>query len=395
MGVNNIPLFKIGNKRISLFQGGMGVGVSLSGLASAVAEEGGAGIIASVGIGVLKGYYDYELEQNKEKIENAGPEERKAIIETIYKRTNQYALREEIRLARRKTNGVIGINIMHALSDYVDLVDAALEEDIDFIISGAGIPRDLPSRLNGKDVNLIPIVSSADLAEKMCRGWNRYEHLPDAIVVEGPKAGGHLGYCRRNPEKPEILDNLDNPEFVENGLERIVKEVIEVVKPFRKNREDIPVIAAGGIFYGGDIRKAVEDWGVSGVQMATRFVATEECDVDYRFKQAYLECKREDIILINSPVGMPGRAIRNSFLTRLQDSEKKESFRCDYKCLRWCKQLDSKYCIANALVDAQHGIFDKGYTFCGTNAYLCKEIVPVKQLFSDIDREYGENIRSD
>jgi len=252
--MNNLPKFKFGNSgkvlEINLIQGGMGVGISLSGLASAVANEGGAGIIASVGIGELKGY-----------LKEFGGD---------YAKANQEGLREEIRKAREKSNGIIGVNIMHALSDYVSLVETAVEENVDFIVSGAGVPRDLPGYLDGKDIKLIPIVSSAKYSNLICKAWSRLDHVPDAIIVEGPKAGGHLGFKR---------EQLDNPEYVENALETIVREVVEKSKDFG----DIPVIAAGGIYSGQDIKKALS-WGASGVQIATRFVPTYECDANDAFK---------------------------------------------------------------------------------------------------------------
>ena len=218
----NIPLLEIGELKIKLIQGGMGVGISLAGLASAVANEGGAGIIAAVGIGAMKN--------------RSGS----------YSDINQEALREEIREARRKSNGVIGVNIMHALSDYKTLVKAAVEEKVDLIISGAGVPRDLPDYLNGKNIKLIPIVSSAKLAGMICQSWSRRGHLPDGIIVEGPKSGGHQGYS---------FENLANPEFVSSGLEKITSEVINLIKS-NKETERIPIIAAGGIYDGGDIKNS-------------------------------------------------------------------------------------------------------------------------------------------
>jgi len=364
--MNNIPKFKIGNSgktlEVNLIQGGMGVGISLSGLASAVANEGGAGIIASVGIGGLKKYPGN------------------------YAEANAIALKEEIKLAREKSKGVIGVNIMHALSDYSSLVKTAVEENVDLIISGAGIPRDLPKYLkvkdkNGKeykkDIKLIPIVSSVRVLKIIYKAWERQGYIPDAIVVEGPKAGGHLGFSR---------EQLNNPEFVKNALEEIVSGVVEESRQFG----NIPVIAAGGIFDGTDIAHYLK-LGASGVQMATRFVPTYECDASQEFKNEYLRSKKEDIIVIDSPVGMPGRAIRNKFLEKVEKGIQ-DNFKCDYKCLKTCNPNESPYCIANALIEAQQGDFRRGYAFAGTNAYKCNEIISVKNLMQKLSDEYSLSI---
>lgn len=369
----NLPILKIGNSGKILeikggIQGGMGVGISLSGLASAAANEGWAGIIASVGLGESKGYFKKEKKN--------------------YVEANQEGLRDEIREARKKSNGVIGVNIMHALSDYVSLVETAVEENIDLIISGAGVPRDLPKYLNGKDIKLIPIVSSARYSNLICKAWSKIKHPPDAIIVEGPKAGGHLGFKR---------EQLDNPEYVKNALETIVKEVIKESKNFG----NIPVIAAGGIYNGQDIKKAlgweVAGVRVAGVQMATRFVPTFECDADDKFKHTYLNATKEDIIIINSPVGMPGRAINNLFLEKIQSGEKNK-FKCSFKCLKTCNPKESPYCIANALVEAQQGDFTRGYAFAGANAYKCtpetcldenREFISVRTLMERLSNEYN------
>jgi len=332
----NLPKFIIGRTgkplEINLIQGGMGVGISLSGLASAVANEGGAGIIASVGLGALKKYTGNYVENNQE------------------------GLRDEIREARRNSNGVIGVNIMHALSDYSHLVQTAVDENVDMIISGAGIPRDLPIYVGKKDIKLIPIVSSVRVAELIVKGWAKYNKIPDAIIVEGPLAGGHLGY------KYEDLINGTAPK-----LETIVKEVMGFANTFDPH---IPVIAAGGIYSGEDIARFTQEIGVAGVQMATRFVPTLECDASDKFKQEYLRATKKDIIIIQSPVGLPGRAINNEFLEGVQKGER-DKFNCSYKCLKTCEVKKSPYCIANALVEARQGNFTRGFAFCGANAYKC------------------------
>jgi len=352
----SIPLLEIGNKRVKLFQGGMGVGISGAGLASAVANEGGMGVIASVGLNESKKYSGR------------------------YEETSCKALKDEIKSARSKIipgQGLLGVNIMHALTNYSDLVRTALEAEINAIIVGAGIPRDLPAyakEIGNTNTLLIPIVSSGRLAKMMCNSWSRQGRLPDAIVVEGPQAGGHLGYS---------YEQLADQDFVAHGLERIIPEVIEAIREYK-----IPIIAAGGIFYGGDIRKFL-DLGAAGVQIATRFVTTHECDADIKFKQAYLTSEEGNIVIINSPVGMPGRAINNEFLEQVK-AGKRVPINCPYHCLKTCIPNESLYCIARALVDAKAGSFENGFVFCGSNAWRCREITSVKKVFEDINKEYLE-----
>jgi nitronate monooxygenase len=351
----NIPLLEIGGRKVKLIQGGMGVGISGANLASAVANEGGLGVIASVGLNEIGGY--------------SGK----------YEESSARALGDEIKLARSKTNnkGALGINILRALTNYESLVRTSADAGIDFIISGAGLPLDLPSYLgDNKKTKLIPIVSSARAAGIIIKTWKkRYDYALEGIIVEGPKAGGHLGF------KPEQI-------FDSNcSLEKLIPEVVDVVRNYESERK-IPVVAAGGIYYGGDIKKFLE-LGASGVQMATRFVTTEECDADIRFKQAYIDCKKDDLVIIESPVGMPGRAIKNKFLQKVKDG-KMHPVECPYYCLITCAQKDSPYCIARALVEARAGKFDNGFVFAGANAHLCKEIIPVRRVFEKLNQEYLE-----
>jgi len=342
--------------RLPIVQGGMGVGVSLSGLAAAVAQEGGIGVIAAAGIGMLEpdGFSNY-VEASKRR------------------------MRMEIQKARAKTDGILGVNIMVALSNFADMVTTALEEGIDVIFSGAGLPLNLPQFLQEKHkTKLVPIVSSGRAAVLICKRWlDRYDYLPDAFVVEGPKAGGHLGF------KPE---QLDQPEFT---LEKLVPEVIEAIRPIsEKNQKHIPVIAAGGIFTGADIYKFLQ-LGAEGVQMATRFVTTNECDASAKFKEAYLTARSEDVVIIKSPVGMPGRAIRNEFIDNVE-AGKKKPFKCPYHCITTCELENSPYCIALALTNAQKGNMKHGLEFAGSNVYRCQEIVSVKELMNTLVEEYEE-----
>ena len=346
----------IGGLKISLpiIQGGMGVGISLSGLASAVANEGGVGVISPAGIGFLykKHSGDY--------LENC-----------------IYGLTEEIRKTREKTSGIIGVNIMVALSNYVDLVKTSIKEGVDIIFSGAGLPLDLPKYLTpGSKTCLVPIVSSARGAALICNKWKaNYDYMPDAIVVEGPKAGGHLGF------KVEQLED-DNYK-----LEKLIPEAV-ANEMGEKYGCVIPVIAAGGIYTGEDIDKFLE-MGAAGVQMGTRFVTTVECDASDKFKQAYIHARQDDVRIIKSPVGMPGRAISSEFLDEVEAGTKQPKF-CPVNCIKTCDISTAPYCIIASLSAALKGNFKHGYAFAGSNVWRTDKIVTVKELFSSLIEELNE-----
>jgi len=360
MGFRQVPKLQIGDlgSSIPIVQGGMGVGISLSGLASAVANEGGIGVIAAAGIGML------EPDFNRN-----------------FKEANQRALRREIKKAREMTAGIIGINIMVALSDYYDLLQVALDEGADVVFLGAGLPLKIPETLLPNEsrkaaVKVIPIVSSARAAKLIFQYWGKnYNHVPDAVVVEGPLAGGHLGFKK---------EQLNDPDY---ALEKILPEVISVLKPYEESfNKSIPVIAAGGVYTGADIYKFIQS-GAQGVQMATRFVATDECDASTTFKEAYVKCKKEDITIIDSPVGLPGRAIKNSFLEKISARIKKP-IKCPWKCLKTCDFERSPYCICSALTNAKKGILEKGFAFAGANAYRIDAIISVRELIETLLIEY-------
>jgi nitronate monooxygenase len=346
-----MPKMTIGNRTVTLpvIQGGMGVGISLANLASAVAAQGGMGVIAANGIGMIEP--DYYSDGRAANIK---------------------ALRSEIRRARGQASGLIGINIMVAANDFQQLLDVAIEEKVDALFMGAGLPiKNIPvARIRAANVLVVPIVSSGRAAELIFKYWQKtYNDIPDAVVVEGPLAGGHLGFK------------------ADQALEVLVPQVIAALERFQNTfNKKIPVIAAGGIFNGEDIFRFLQ-LGAQGVQMATRFVATEECDADIRFKEAYVQCTPADIVIIKSPVGLPGRAIRNHFLDNAAAGVRNVN-RCAWRCLDQCDIKHADYCISAALDNARQGLLDQGFAFCGANAHRVEQIVSVPSLFNSLKHEY-------
>ena len=361
--LKEMPELNIGGlkAKFPIIQGGMGVGISLAGLASAVANEGGIGVIAAVGIAATK-----------------------SELGKTFRKDNIEALKEEIRKARALSDGIIGINIMVALTDFDNLFTASVEEGADIAFVGAGLPLRVPKLLTEEQrkehkTRIVPIVSSARAANIILRSWEKSNFYPDAVVVEGPKAGGHLGFKE---------EQIKDPDY---SLEKIFPEIIETVKPYQeRSGKKIPVIAAGGIYTGGDILKYL-NMGASGVQMATRFVTTYECDADIKFKEAYINAEKEDIQIIKSPVGLPGRAINNGFLRDVKNGKKKP-FKCPWKCLITCDFKTTPYCIAQALTNAQKGNLEGGFSFAGENAYRATEINSVKNVFKSLIKEYRSAI---
>ena len=358
MELKKLPELIIGGLKAQLpiIQGGMGVGISLSGLAAAVANNGGIGVISVAGIGMNEPDFFSNFAE-----------------------ANIRALRKEIRKAKEKTNGILGVNIMVALTDFADMVKVSIEEGIDVIFSGAGLPLNLPTFLK-KDskTKLVPIVSSARATNILIKRWvDKFNYPPDAVVVEGYKAGGHIGFK---------TEQIGNPDY---SLEKLVTDITATIKKWElKLKKSIPIIAAGGIYSGKDIYDIMQ-YGVSGVQMGTRFVATTECDASPKFKQAYIDAKKEDVIIIKSPVGLPGQAIRNKFLDDV-DEGKKKPFKCPYHCIITCDYKKTPYCISLALINAQKGNLQNGFAFAGSNAYKVDKIIPVKELMDTLMIEYDE-----
>jgi nitronate monooxygenase len=335
--------------KIPIIQGAMGIKVSTFSLASAVAVCGAAGTIASVGLG-------FGTSENN----------------TNFRKASKEALRNEIRSAKRLTDGVVGVNNMVALDNYEDLVRISAEENVDFIASGAGLPLRLPEFTQGSSVKLIPIVSSPRAAAIIIKAWKkRYNRLPDAFIVEGPLAGGHLGFSSEDLESGR------------KSLESIVIEIIKVVNAYEiKHNADIPIIVAGGIFSGADIARFLK-LGVCGVQIATRFVTTPECDVSEKFKKMYIAATEEDIVIIKSPVGMPGRALKTPFIETVLRGEK-INVNCNYRCLKTCNPLTTPYCISKALYNAVLGKMEEGLVFAGHRVSQVKKIISVKALIEEL-----------
>lgn len=358
MSLEGLKSLKIGDltAKLPIIQGGMGIGISMSGLASAIANEGCIGVIATADIGMNE------------------PDFSSNFLEA-----NIRALRKEIRKARELTKGILGVNIMVALTNFADLVKTAVEEGIDIIFSGAGLPLNLPEFLHGTaKTKLVPIVSSGRAAGIIARKWSeKFDLIPHAVVVEGPKAGGHIGF------KVEMINDPAH------SLEKLVPEVLQALKPYEeKYQRTVPVIAAGGIYTGADIYRFLK-LGASGVQMATRFVTTYECDASDKFKQTYIDSKEEDMVIIKSPVGLPGRAIKNTFIEEVSRGQRKP-FKCPYHCLKTCDFKNAPYCISFALINAQRGNLSHGFAFAGANAFRAERIYSVKEVIESLVKEYEE-----
>lgn len=335
--------------KIPVVQGGMGVGISLSGLAGNVSACGGLGVISTAQIGWREtDFYEKPFEANFRAIE------------------------KEIKKARELAKGgVLGVNIMVATQRYEEYVKSAVKAGIDIVISGAGLPIDLPKYVEGSKTKIAPIVSSLKSLTVICRMWERkYQTAPDLVVIEGPKAGGHLGFSR------EELETVTDEAY-----DDVIVSIIEKVKEYsEKFSKKIPVVVAGGIYERKDMEHVMK-LGADGVQMGTRFVTTKECDADEAYKQSYIKAKKEDIKIVQSPVGMPGRAILNPFLEKVK-TEKCKIKHC-YQCIVTCDKKTIPYCITEALVNAAEGRVDEGLLFCGENAYRADKIETVAEIMEE------------
>lgn len=344
---------KIGDLELRkpIIQGGMGIGISLGRLAGNVAKEGGMGIISAAQIGF------------KEKDFANNPKE-----------ANLRAIEKEYQKAREiSPDGVIGFNIMVAMRHYEEYVRTIVNTGADIIVSGAGLPTELPELVKGSSTKIAPIVSTEKSVKVILRYWDKkYKRTADMIVIEGPKAGGHLGFER------DQIGKFDREAYKEE-----VARILQVIKEYeRKYEVKIPVALAGGITTAEDVKMAFA-LGVDAVQVASRFVTTEECDADIRFKQSYLGAKKEDIIIVQSPVGMPGRALLNPFMKKIMNGEKQPPVKC-FGCLKNCDPKEIPYCITQVLIHAAEGNVDEGLLFCGANIWRTEKIETVKEVIDSL-----------
>ena len=330
-----------------IVQGGMGVGISLSSLAGNVAKHGGVGTIT----GVHPGFRESDFKENPLQ-------------------ANLRGIRKEMEKAREiSPDGIIGFNFMSVMNHYEECVREAIAAGADFIVSGAGLPLNLPKYAADSDVAIIPIVSSALALKLIVRNWQRQGRLPDAVVVEGPLAGGHLGYK---------YNDMVNGKFP--SLEESLAEVLVLVKELEeKNGVSIPVIAGGGVRNHADVERLLQ-MGASGVQVGTKFVATEECDASMAYKQAYLDSRAEDVRIIESPVGLAARAIQNPFLQKAEEGRIPVEH-C-YGCMGHCKPAETKYCISQKLIDSVEG--REGLVFCGAYAHELQELSTVEKVMKEL-----------
>lgn len=346
-------MWRVGEKevRLPLIQGGMGVGISLGNLAGAVAAEGGVGIISTAQIG----FREPDFDRNPEA-------------------ANRRAIEKEMKRARDiSPEGIIGCNIMVALRDYEDHVKASAAAGADLIISGAGLPAELPRLVQGSRTKIAPIVSTEKSAKVILKYWERkFRRTADLVVIEGPEAGGHLGFGR------EALEHYTEAVYMEE-----MKRIVDVVRGYeRKFDKKIPVAAAGGIYDREDVERVMRT-GVDGVQVASRFVTTKECDADIRYKEAYIHASKEDIVIVQSPVGMPGRAILNPFMKCVMLGEKVSHTAC-HRCLAKCNPAEIPYCITDALIAAAEGRIEEALLFCGAKAYKAERIETVKEVVESL-----------
>lgn len=343
--------------QIPIIQGGMGVGVSLGNLAGSVAACGAMGVISTVNAGYREtDFDDHPFEANI--------------------RALKAEIKKALSIAHGK--GIVAINAMVAVNHYKETIAAAIESGVQAIISGAGLPMELPQLTKGTNVAAAPIVSSGKAAAIICKTWDRkYNVAPDFIVIEGPRAGGHLGF-----KKEDILDGTAME------TDKILPEVLTAIAPYEeKYARKIPVFVAGGVFDGKDMAH-LTNLGASGVQMATRFIATEECDASEAYKQRMVEADPEDVTIVKSPVGMPGRALNSPLIQRLAKGEKLQAERCNL-CLKACPHGSlTPYCISRALIEAVKGNWENGLFFCGANVGRIHKITTVKELINEIMSEW-------
>ena len=338
---------------VPIVQGGMGVGISGYKLVSAVLKSGGLGTLTPFGQGDLS----------------------QGMTSERFISTSREAFKREVLALQSQTALPFAVNYMGALTNIDDLIITGVELGVKIIVFGAGIPFTLPAIVTDSSVALVPIISSARLAQLIIKRWDRYDHrVPDAFIIEGPLAGGHLGFS------PDQLRPENIGKF---SLENILKETLEIIKPFEQTcGRKIPIIVAGGIYTGEDMAWFLAH-GASGVQLGTRFAATYESAASPEFKQAYINARQKDIVIIESPVGMPGRAILNDFLQQLHTGNISKP-QCPFHCIHSCKRDSAGFCIAERLNFSLHGKVKEGLLFCGANVYRIDNILSVAELMNEL-----------
>ena len=342
-----------------IIQGGMGVGISWDKLAGNVSKEGGLGVLSSIGTGYYKNKKYVNKLINNRPLDSINFCSRDAMIAMI-------------KDARELCGDApLAVNVLYASNDYGRVVKDACDGGADIIITGAGLPTNMPSfTVDYPDVALIPIVSSARALKLICKKWKRYNKLPDAVIVEGPLSGGHQGFGYDDCLKDEFQLDIITPPVIEEA----------------KKWGNIPIIAAGGIWDKKDIQKFL-DMGCAGVQMATRFIGTYECDAHDNLKQIIIDCKKDDIELLKSPVGYPARGIRTKLLDDI-DADVEPKIKCISNCIFPCNRGEEakkvKLCVADRLADAYEGKVDTGLFFTGSNGYKIDKLISVKELMDKL-----------
>ncbi len=349
---------KLGNRELALplIQGGMGVGVSMGGLAGAVAAEGAMGTLSTADAGWNEPDFAAHPQQ-----------------------ANLRALRREVQRAKRLAAGagLVAVNAMVATRQYADSVRTALEAGADAIVSGAGLPLELPALAEGFEALLAPIVSGPRAAQLICRTWaKRYGRVPDFVVLEGCQAGGHLGF-----EEADLLAGRCTP------LSRLIPEVLAALRPFEeKFGRAIPLFCAGGVATGAEMARCTR-LGAAGAQLATRFIATEECDAGQGYKDVLLAARPEDLRIIHSPVGMPGRAVNSPLVQRLAAGMRQPPAHCS-GCIKSCRPAETPFCITHALIEAVKGNWEEGLFFSGSRVDLVDRMRTVPDLIDELMKEW-------
>lgn len=349
---------KLGNRELALplIQGGMGVGVSMGGLAGAVAAEGAMGTLSTADAGWNEPDFAAHPQQ-----------------------ANLRALRREVQRAKRLADGagLVAVNAMVATRQYADSVRTALEAGADAIVSGAGLPLELPALAEGFEALLAPIVSGPRAAQLICRTWaKRYGRVPDFVVLEGCQAGGHLGF-----EEADLLSGRCTP------LSRLIPEVLAALRPFEeKFGRAIPLFCAGGVATGAEMARCTR-LGAAGAQLATRFIATEECDAGQGYKDVLLAARPEDLRIIHSPVGMPGRAVNSPLVQRLAAGMRQPPAHCS-GCIKSCRPAETPFCITHALIEAVKGNWEEGLFFSGSRVDLVDRMRTVPDLIDELMKEW-------